>query len=423
MQPIRGTKDILPDEITNWQNIYCKALEILSLANYYEIRTPLMESTSLFTRGIGNNTDIVNKEMYNFTDAGNRKITLRPEGTASIARAFISNKLYQKQQINRLWYMGPMFRYERPQSGRQRQFHQLGIECIGSPNAIADAEVIKIANQILSEFSCNDYTIHINSIGTKEERYLYIKDLVEYIKVYKEDIDPDSQRRLTINPLRIMDSKNSKTQAILENAPCINTYLNNESLEHFMLLREHLDTLKIPYFINHKLVRGLDYYNNTAFEITSNQLGSQNTICGGGRYNNLIQELGGPSTPAVGWAMGIERLLLTINNNKNNSRPLIYIVAQGKNAQQHVWYLINLLEKGKIRFNLDLSNNSIQKQIKKANQLEAIACLILGERELNDNIITIKWLFEKSQEIVNYENIIYILKQKINIFNSNKTRA
>lgn len=416
IQPLRGTKDILPYEIASWQKIYFKALEILSLSNYFEIRTPLMESTNLFARGIGNGTDIVNKEMYNFTDAGNRKITLRPEGTASIARAFISNKLYQKQQINRLWYMGPMFRYERPQSGRQRQFHQLGIECIGSPNPIADAEVIKIANQILSELLCNDYTIHINSIGTKEERYSYIKDLVKYIKNYEKDIDTDSQKRLKTNPLRIMDSKNLKTQAILENAPCINKYLNNESLEHFMLLREYLDTLKIPYFINHKLVRGLDYYNSTAFEITSNQLGSQNTICGGGRYNNLIGELGGPSTPAVGWAMGIERLLLLINNN-NNISPFVYIITQGKNAQKHVWCLISLLEKGKIRFNLDLSNNSIQKQVKKANQLKATACLILGDREITDKIITVKWLFEKSQEIVSYENIINILKQKIHIIN------
>nr|AYR06177.1 histidine tRNA synthetase [Renouxia sp.] len=416
MQPIRGTKDILPNEIILWQTLYHKVLQILTKLNYHEIRTPIIESQELFVRSIGDGTDIVNKEMYSFTDRGQRNITLRPEGTASIARAFISNKLYQNNAINRLWYLGPMFRYERPQNGRQRQFHQLGIECLGSLSPMADTEVIKIADQVLSELGCKDYIIEINSIGNKEERKLYLNDFVKYIDKYKSDLDIDSKKRLYTNPLRIMDSKNVKTQTILESAPILSQYLNSESKQHFELICEYLNMLEIPYSINNKLVRGLDYYNQTAFEIITSKLGSQNTICGGGRYDELIKQLGGPSTPAVGWAMGIERLILilTKNQTKNDNKDVFYIATKGLKAQKEVWHLIRLLEKNGIKYYLDLGSNSFQKQLKKADQIKALGCLIIGDEEIENKTITIKWLDTRYQETIKYNQILYSLYRNIN---------
>nr|YP_009294543.1 histidine-tRNA synthetase [Asparagopsis taxiformis]AOM66026.1 histidine-tRNA synthetase [Asparagopsis taxiformis] len=402
MQPLRGTKDILPEEIKFWQYIYNKALTILTLYNYKEIRTPIFESTTLFKRSIGNDTDIVNKEMYSFKDQGDRDITLRPEGTASIARSIISNKLYANNQLQKLWYLGPMFRYERPQSGRQRQFHQLGIECIGSISPMADAEVIRIATQILQELKYFNYRLELNSIGNPQERSNYTEALKNYLIPYEQDLDDDSKKRLHNNTLRILDTKNTKTLEILDNAPLLNKYLEKESQQHFQELCIYLDTLNIKYNINPNLVRGLDYYNYTAFEIKTNHLNSQNTICGGGRYDTLIQQLGGPNIPAVGWAIGIERLLLLIKTqlNINNTTPEIYIAAQGEEAKKEIWHIIPILEELYIKFEINFDNNSITKQIKKAYKSEAKFCLILGENEIFYNTITLKWLKLKKQETI-----------------------
>nr|YP_010198295.1 histidine-tRNA ligase [Gracilaria ornata]UAD86711.1 histidine-tRNA ligase [Gracilaria ornata] len=414
MQPLRGTKDILPHQIIYWQHIYTKASAILSLHNYSEIRTPIIESTNLFQRTIGEETDIINKEMYTFIDQSKRNITLRPEATASIARAFVSNKLYQ-HKLQKLWYLGPMFRYERPQSGRQRQFHQLGIECIGSLNPMADAEVIHLANELLCQLKLKDYTLEINSIGSLEERQMYKIDLVEYLLQYQQDLDEDSQNRLYSNPLRILDSKNIKTQEILQDAPNLNKYLNKTSAEHFYLVCTHLDSLNIPYTINYKLVRGLDYYNQTTFEMKINSQDRQNTICGGGRYDNLIEQLGGPKTPAVGWAIGLERLLKIIEQKLILSQqPInVYIATQGLEAQKKIWEIIQNLEKENIKFELDLSNTSFQKQIKRASKLGAKFCIILGDQEINDNCITTRKLDEHKQYTISYSTFleeIYKLK-------------
>nr|UAD88938.1 histidine-tRNA ligase [Gracilariopsis chorda] len=412
MQPLRGTKDILPDETIYWQYVYNQALEIFSLHNYKEIRTPILESTQLFERSIGETTDIINKEMYNFKDQGGRNITLRPEGTASIARAFVNHKLYQKT-IQRLWYYGPMFRYERPQNGRQRQFHQLGIECIGSLNPMADAEVIHLAHKLLNQMELNNCTLEINSIGNLEERKRYQMDLIEYLKPYTKDLDKDSQQRLNINPLRILDSKNMKTQEILHYAPSLNKYLTKQSINHFNLVCTYLDSLQIQYNINYKLVRGLDYYNYTAFEIKTNLLGTQNTICGGGRYDNLIKQLGGPETPAVGWAIGLERLLQIVQKQldikKNHSR--VYIITQGIEAQKKIWQIVKNLENEKINFELDLSNTSFQKQIKKAIKSGAKLCIIIGNDEILNNCITIKILNQHKQYTIPYENLLNEINQ------------
>ncbi|KAI0556406.1 syh (chloroplast) [Gracilaria domingensis] len=414
MQPLRGTKDILPNEIIYWQHIYNKASALLSLHNYSEIRTPIIESTNLFQRTIGEETDILNKEMYTFTDQSNRNITLRPEGTASIARAFVNNKLYQNK-LQKLWYLGPMFRYERPQSGRQRQFHQIGIECIGSLSPMADAEVIHLANELLYQLELKDYILEINSIGSLEERQIYKRDLVKYLLQYKKDLDKDSQNRLYSNPLRILDSKNIKTQEILNYAPNLSKYLNKASAEHFHLVCKHLENLSIPYTINHKLVRGLDYYNQTTFEMKTNSQDRQNTICGGGRYDNLIEQLGGPKTPAVGWAIGLERLLQIIEQELILSQqPInVYIATQGLEAQKKIWKIIQNLEKENIKFELDLSNTSFQKQIKRASKLGAKFCIILGDQEINNNCITTRKLDEHKQYTISYSTFleeIYKLK-------------
>nr|QCI08671.1 Histidine-tRNA ligase [Sphondylothamnion multifidum] len=417
IQQLRGTKDILPKEIEVWQYIYNIAYQTLITSNYCEIRTPILEQTSLFKRSIGDDTDIVNKEMYSFQDQGKRNITLRPEGTASIARAFINNKLYNEKNIQRLWYLGPMFRYERPQKGRQRQFHQLGIECIGSYEPIADAEVIRIATKLLKKLHCTDYTLEINCIGNFEERHQYKEKLLEYLITYHNSLDEDSQKRLHTNPLRILDSKNTNTQEILSQAPKLKSYLSEKSRKHFEQLCQYLEYSDITYTINDYLIRGLDYYNNTAFEIKTNLLGQQNTICGGGRYDDLIQQIGGPKTPAVGWAIGIERLIMLTQKNLKYKRPQpIYLAIQGNEAKKNIWYIISLLEKYNIAFKLDLSNNNFNKQIKTANKNHAEICFIIGENEANNNYITIKWLNTGLQKYIKYndmENYLAYIKKFI----------
>nr|YP_009393614.1 Histidine-tRNA ligase [Bostrychia simpliciuscula]ARW62176.1 Histidine-tRNA ligase [Bostrychia simpliciuscula] len=420
MKPLRGTKDILPDEIIVWQYVYSIAYEILTLYNYKEIRTPLLENTILFNRSIGNYTDIVNKEMYSFLDQGERNISLRPEGTASIARAFISNKLYLRKKINRLWYLGAMFRYERPQKGRQRQFHQLGIECIGSPNPIADVEVIRLATKILKALKCLEYKLEINSIGNIEERNLYQTQLINYLNKYKYELDISSQNQLKTNPLRILDSKNSKTQEILWEGPKLKDFLKSKSLDHFNEICNHLNSLNISYEINEYLVRGLDYYNYTAFEIKEQSLGSQNTICGGGRYDQLIQQLGGPKTPSVGWAIGIERLVIITQNQlkiqQDNKKIYIAVQIQSNKIRNQIWDIIKTLEELKINFELDLSHSSLHKQIKQANQISAKICFIIGEEEIKNEYITVKWLQTGTQQKIKLnklKNYLIYLKNGI----------
>nr|YP_009295233.1 histidine tRNA synthetase [Dasya binghamiae]AOH77245.1 histidine tRNA synthetase [Dasya binghamiae] len=415
MQPIRGIKDILPNEIQSWQHIYNVAYKILSTANYDELRTPILENTDLFKRSIGNFTDIVNKEMYTFEDQGKRNITLRPEGTASVARSFIYNKLYNNSSINRLWYLGPMFRYERPQKGRQRQFHQLGIECIGSEKPIADIEVIRLAIKILTTLNISQYRLEINSIGNLEERTIYKEKLINYLNKYQKDLDEESQQRLKTNPLRILDSKDMKTQEVLLEAPKLISSLKLKSLNHFNEICEHLKYLDIPYQINDKLVRGLDYYNYTAFEIKTKELGTQDTICGGGRYDNLIEQLGGPPTASVGWAIGIERLLIIAKKISNLKKKIshIYIITQGIIAEKKIWTIIQTIEEYEINFQLDLNQNNLKKQIKKASQSKAKICCILGDNEINNNYITIKWLKTGQQEQIElYQFKTYLNKIK-----------
>jgi histidyl-tRNA synthetase len=407
----------LPEENIIWQYLRNSITPILSNCNYNEITTPIIESTELFNRSIGQGTDIINKEMYNFIDQGKRKITLRPEGTASIARAFISNQMYNSNSINRLWYLGPMFRYERPQNGRQRQFNQLGIECIGSHNPVADVEVIRLATKILNKLEYEQYKLEINSIGKIEEREKYKIILVDYLQKYLTDLDKESQIRIHTNPLRILDSKNQKTQEIISHSPKLLSCLQHESRKYFESVCELLESLYIPYNINYNLVRGLDYYNDTAFEIKTKELGSQDTICGGGRYDTLIEQLGGPRTPSVGWAIGIERLILLIKNQLTFTAncPYVYLINQDLNTQKYTWQIIHILEEQNIKFELDLSFTNFSKQLKKAYNSGAKKCIIIGENEVNKKDITIKDLKSKSQKTIKLD--LFINKSKNFLYN------
>lgn len=394
IQTLPGTRDILPAEIGYWQWVETVAREILARAAYREIRTPIFEQTSLFERGIGEATDVVGKEMYTFLDKGERSTTLRPEGTAGVVRAFIEKSLYAQGDVQRLWYTGPMFRYEHNQKGRQRQFNQLGVEVLGSADPRADVEVIALATDILQTLGLTNLQLDINSVGTQEDRLHYRQALVDYLTPYKEDLDEDSQDRLDRNPLRILDSKNDRTQEIVAGAPNILNYLGEESRRHFEKVRQMLFDLGINYQLNSRLVRGLDYYSNTAFEIISEDLGAQSTVCGGGRYDGLVKELGGPDTPAVGWAMGLERLILLLENLRPAPATKLdfYLVSKGEKAEEQSIILAQKLRQVGFCVEIDLSGSAFGKQFKRADKSGAVACLVLGDAEAESQTVQLKWL-------------------------------
>ncbi len=408
IQAIRGTRDILPSEVILWQQVESVVQTICNQAIYQEIRTPIFEQTSLFERGIGVATDVVGKEMYSFLDRGDRQITLRPEGTAGVVRAYLENKLFASGGVQRLWYRGPMFRYERPQAGRQRQFHQIGLELIGTNNPRGDVEVMAIATNILTKLGLKNLSLEINSVGNGEDRQRYKQALIAYLTPYKSDLDTDSQDRLDRNPLRILDSKDAKTQEIAKNAPNIIDYLDHNSKQHFDQVCNLLSALNITYQLNPRLVRGLDYYTHTAFEIVSSDLGAQATVCGGGRYDGLVQQLGGNETPAVGWAMGIERLILLLQQVKSteNLKPDFYMISQGELPQNTALILAQKLREHGLKIELDLSGSGFAKQFKKADKSGAKACLVLGESEIENNTIQLKWLENSNQETINQADLI-----------------
>jgi histidyl-tRNA synthetase len=356
--------------------------------------------------------------MYTFSSRGDQSITLRPEGTAGVVRAYIQNKLHAQGGVQRLWYTGPMFRYERPQAGRQRQFHQVGLELIGCDAPRADAEVIALATDILQTLGLKNLELDINSIGNGEDRAQYREALVSYLEPYQNDLDKDSQDRLTRNPLRILDSKDPKTQEIAQNAPKIIEHLSADSKKHFDMVLQLLTDLKIKYQINHCLVRGLDYYTHTAFEIKSADLGAQATVCGGGRYDGLVKELGGPETQAVGWAIGMERLVLLlqqINSTFVNS-PDLYIVSRGEVAEAQGLLLAQKLRSLDLGVELDLSGSAFGKQFKRADRSGAVACLIIGDTEAANNTVNLKWLASGEQQAIAQDDLLGMtteLKAKI----------
>jgi histidyl-tRNA synthetase len=404
IQALRGTRDILPEEVRYWQLLEAIAKQILDRAAYQEIRPPIFERTELFARGIGEATDIVGKEMYTFYDRATppRSVTLRPEGTAGVVRAYIQNNLYASGGVQRLWYIGPMFRYENPQAGRQRQFHQLGVEVIGTADSRADAEVIAIATDILRTLGLKNLHLDLNSVGSPEDRHQYREALVNYLTPYKDELDKDSQERLTRNPMRILDSKDERTKQITQDAPSILDYLGAESKQRFEQVQQLLSDLGISCQLNPRLVRGLDYYTHTAFEIISDDLGAQATVCGGGRYDGLVQELGGNSTPAVGWAIGLERLIILLQQIQESPRPALdfYVVSRGELAEARSLILAQKLRQAGFSVEIDLSGSAFKKQFARADRSGAVACLILGDEEAQNQTVQLKWMASKQQQAI-----------------------
>jgi len=407
IQAIRGTRDILPDEVGYWQRVEAIAREVMQRAAYREIRTPIFEQTDLFERGIGEATDVVSKEMYSFTDRGDRPLTLRPEGTAGAVRSYIEHSLHAQGGTQRLWYLGPMFRYERPQAGRQRQFHQLGVEVLGSADPRADAEVIAIATDFLRAIGVQNLSLEFNSIGDASDRQSYREALVNYLIPFRDELDEDSQVRLTRNPLRILDTKDANTQKILEGAPSMLDHLSPTSQERFERVQQMLTDLGIAFNINPRLVRGLDYYTHTVFEIQSADLGAQATVCAGGRYDGLVTELGGPDTPAVGWASGLERLILLLQQTQAVPQaPLdFYVVSRGDRAESFALRVAQQMRQQGFSADLDLSGSAFGKQFKRADRSGAIACLIIGDDEAASSTVQLKWLKTGDQEKITLDNL------------------
>jgi histidyl-tRNA synthetase len=392
IQPIRGMNDILPDTTPVWQWIEARAREVFEAYGYRELRVPVVERTELFSRSIGEGTDIVEKEMYSFSDRSGEQLSLRPEATASCVRAAISNGLIHNQQ-QRLWYSGAMFRYERPQKGRYRQFHQLGAEALGFAGPDVDAELVLMSARLWRALGLEGLVLELNSLGTPESRSAYRGLLVEYFTAHREQLDEDSRRRLEHNPLRILDSKHPGMQSLIHNAPAITDHLDAESAAHFDGLRRHLDEAGVAYRVNPRLVRGLDYYSRTVFEWLSDRLGAQAAVCSGGRYDGLVEQLGGRATSAIGWALGMERLVELVRDSAPASRgPHAYLVPIGAAAEARALALAESLRDALtgLRLISHCGGGSLKAAMKKADRSGAELALILGEEELAAERVLVK---------------------------------
>lgn len=395
--------DILPTQTPYWQYLEQVVGDILARYSYQEIRMPLLESTDLFCRSIGEVTDIVEKEMYSFTDRNGDQLSLRPEGTASCVRAGIEHGLFYNQ-IQRLWYKGPMFRHERPQKGRYRQFHQIGVEVYGLDGPDIDAEVILMSARIWQALGIQDLELQLNSLGNAEARAAYRQVLVDYFSAHTALLDEDSQRRLHTNPLRILDSKNPEMQALNEAAPKLLDHLDAESAEHFERLKVLLDAAGIQYRVNQRLVRGLDYYNRTVFEWVTDTLGAQGTICAGGRYDTLVESIGGKPTPAVGFALGVERLISMLEQAQAtipDTAPQVYLMAMGETAQTQALCLAESMRSALpgLRLQLHCGGGSVKSQFKKADKSGASLAIMIGEEEASQQQLSIKFLREEREQV------------------------
>ena len=396
LQKPKGTQDILPQESAKWQYVEEFARETFRKYNYAEIRTPIFEHYEVISRSVGDTTDIVTKEMYDFYDKGDRHITLRPEGTAPVVRSYVENKLFapEVQKPVKLYYMGSMFRYERPQAGRLREFHQIGAECFGSSNPATDVEMIAMAAQFFKEIGITNVSLELNTLGNPESRAAYRKALIDYLTPLKASLSADSQRRLEENPLRVLDSKEPEDKVAVEGAPSILDYLDEESSAYFEAVRSMLETLQIPYVINTNMVRGLDYYNHTIFEFTTEVAGSQLTICAGGRYDGLVAYFGGPETPGVGFGMGLERLLLVLDK-QGVELPIetgldAYIAVLGAGANGKALELVQSLRAQGFAAERDYLDRKIKAQFKSADIFQAKTIITLGESELESGELTVK---------------------------------
>ena len=404
LQAVRGTHDHLHDLMYNYNYIINKVSTISSNYGFKQMATPIFEFSKVFKKTLGESSDIVTKEMYTFIDKGEEEITLRPEGTAGIVRAIISNGLIQEMPF-KAFYHGPMFRYERPQKGRLRQFHQVGIELLGVEKEQADIEVIACANQVLRELNITKSSeLHVNSLGNIHDRKIYTEDLVKYLNNYKNKLSKESLIRLDKNPLRILDSKSDDDIAIIKNAPKLRDYLDSSSKDSFKRVLEGLDNLHIKYIINDKLVRGLDYYNNTTFEFITDKLGAQSAIIAGGRYDKLMKQMGGPDIPGIGWAAGIERLIL-LSSIKEIKKKHIAIIPVGEENNNICINLTQKLRNQNIPADMAYSGN-LKKRLKNANKLSSNFAIIIGTDEINNNNAIVRNLETGEQEFINFEDIV-----------------
>ncbi len=397
----KGTKDIIPQESYKWHWVEDKFRRICERYGYKEFRTPIFEHTELFQRGIGSTTDVVQKEMYTF-EIADRSLTLKPEGTAGVVRSFIENKLYAGTMPAKYYYITPCYRYEKMQKGRQREFHQFGIEVFGSANMLADAEVISLAYDFLTDCGIDGFKLHINNIGCPKCRAEYRKALQDFIRPNLDRFCETSRGRFDTNPMRILDSKDPEDQKYLVGAPNILDYLCDDCKNSFAEVKAHLNAMEIPFEIDPGIVRGLDYYTKTAFEFVSDKLGAQSTICGGGRYDHLVEEIGGPETPGVGFGLGIERLLITAEacgvEIPQDSDCDVFIAAMGPAAQQHALVLAHKLRSEGVRAMTDPSGRGLKAQLKYADRLGASWCMVIGDDELAKGAVQLRNMKESSQE-------------------------
>ena len=409
MQALRGTQDILPADAYKWNYMEGVIRDLCRKYGYGEIRTPIFEATELFQRGIGDTTDVVTKEMYTFTDRGGRSCTLRPENTASAVRAYLEHKLYGDQQVHKLFYIGSMFRYDRPQAGRYREFHQFGVEVLGADSPAADAEAISLAYTLFQKLGLKDLVLHINSIGCPKCRPVYRQTLIDYFRASDEPLCEDCRERLEKNPLRVLDCKEDSQKESVKHAPEITDYLCEECREKYEALKKYLTALGIPYEEDPRLVRGLDYYTNTAFEIQYTPLGAQSAICGGGRYDGLVEEIGGPHTPSVGFAVGLERLLLALEMQHLIPEPVqaghVYIAALGKDAVAAGMKIQQELRAKGIPTDMDLQGKSLKGQMKQAGKSGAGVTVIIGEDELAKGEAVVKNMDAGTQENISFETV------------------
>ena len=411
LQKPKGTQDILPGDSAKWQYVENVARETFKKYNYGEIRTPMFEHYEVISRSVGDTTDIVTKEMYDFHDKGDRHITLRPEGTAPVVRSYVENKLFapEVQKPVKVYYIGSMFRYERPQAGRLREFHQLGVECFGSKNPATDVETIAMAYQLFNTLGIKDVTLHLNSLGNTESRLAYRQALIDYLTPMRESLSKDSQRRLDENPLRVLDSKEKEDKVAVENAPSILDYLDEESQAHFDEVRTMLDSLNIPYVIDTNMVRGLDYYNHTIFEFITTVDKSELTICAGGRYDSLVEYFGGPETAGFGFGLGLERLLLVLDK-QGIELPVeenldVYIAVLGSGANGKALELVQAIRYQGFKAERDYLGRKIKAQFKSADTFKAKTVITLGESEVESGQVNVKNNATREEVTVSFEEL------------------
>ena len=410
---IKGTYDVLPNISNKWKNVELHIHQYLSRAGYSEIRTPIFENTELFKQSVGEDSDVVSKEMYSWVDQGGTDLTLKPEYTASVVRSYIQNNLNSISPISKLYYIGDLFRRERPQKGRYRQFRQFGIEAIGSQYSEQDAEIISIAWNILSDLGIQDITLNLNSIGSSETRKKYRQVLIDYLKPNFDQLSESSKNRFNSNPLRILDTKNKSEIEILKQAPKITNYLSKEDEAHFNEVQERLNDLNIPFTLDTNLVRGLDYYTRTTFEIVSSKLGAQDALCGGGRYDKLVEALGGKPTPAVGFAAGFERIMLAMDGDDKlveNNIKKIYLIGLGDEARSTMIKILGEIRNEGFYIEFDPLRRSIKSQLRESNKLGASITIIIGEKEIEEQSVQIKDLSSGNQQSVPFDSIISYLK-------------